>query len=137
MLFRESRSIGGILNVVTIYKHSKRDIYLITYNPVNQETFSFVMARKDLRAYIESALNTGSISDKELFIKPNLRLLCNQLMYRKRHGGSIIVLSQKGAGERGSLVCRRGKTISGSFCVVQVYQYFKYLKNLKKILQLH
>jgi len=125
MLFRESRSIGGILNVVTIYKHSKRDIYLITYNPVNQETFSFVMARKDLRAYIESALNTGSISDKELFIKPNLRLLCNQLMYRKRHGGSIIVLSQKGAGERGSLVCRRGKTISGSFCVVQVYQYFK------------
>ena len=83
---------------MTIYKHSKRDIYLITYNPETQELFRLSWHARTC-GRTSSALNTGQISDKELFIKSNLRLLCNQLMYRKRHGGSIIVLSQKGAGE--------------------------------------
>jgi tetratricopeptide (TPR) repeat protein len=125
MLFREARSINGILNVVTVYKHSKRDIYLVTYNSMTQEVFSFVMQRKELRALLEAAHNTGSLTDNEMFIKVNMRILCDQLMYRRRHGGSVIVLSNKGGGERGTLVCRRGKVISGSFCVAQVYQYFK------------
>ena len=67
MLFRESRSIGGILNVVTIYKHSKRDIYLITYNPVNQKLFH-LLAEADLRAYIESALNTEVLVTKNYLL---------------------------------------------------------------------
>merc|ERR1711871_821768 len=125
MLYREARSINGTLNVVTVYKHSRRDIYLVTYNPVSQEVFSFVMARSELRSLLEAAHNTGTLSENEMFIKPNMRLLCDQLMYRRRAHGSVIVLSAKGGGERGNLVCRRGKYICGSYCVAQVYQYFK------------
>jgi hypothetical protein len=125
MLYREARSINGVLNVVTVYKHSRRDIYLVTYNPVSQEIFSFVMARTELRALLEAAHNTGTLTENEMFIKPNMRLLADQLMYRRRAHGSVIVLSSKGGGERGNLVCRRGKFISGSYCVAQVYQYFK------------
>ena len=58
-------------------------------------------------AHAESALKPGKLVIRS----------CSSPIYAtgklanvsKRHGGSVIVLSQKGAGERGTLVCRRGK----------------------------
>ena len=42
-VFQEARSIGGVLNVVSVFRHSKRDIFLTVYNPVTGEKFQFNM----------------------------------------------------------------------------------------------
>ncbi len=118
------------MNVVSVFRHSKRDIYLNVYNPETGEKFQFTMRKQVLQEFLERSLNTGTLAANELFIKANMRLLSDQLMYRRRMNADgvrhkIIVLSEKGGGERGKLCARKGKMISGSGCIVSVYQYFK------------
>ena len=167
-VFQEARSIGGVLNVVSVFRHSKRDIFLKVYNPENGDSkmhfnflysctvnnvdvclylylqlllgYQFTMRKEVLKEYLERSLNTGSLSNNELFIKSNMRLLSDQLMYRNRMNDEgirhkVIVLSEKGGGERGKLCARKGKMISygngndgsgsGTGCIVSVFQYFK------------
>ena len=130
-VFQEARSIDGILNVVSVFRHSKRDIFLMVYNPENGEKFQFNMRKTVLREFLERSLNSGSLSANELFIKSNMRLLSDQLMYRSRMDPKtgerikVLVLSEKGGGERGKLCARKGKMVNGKGCIVSVYQYFK------------
>ena len=100
MLYREGRNIDGTMNIVTIYRHSRRDIFMTTYNPANGEKFSFTMRIDDLRRILEAAHNRGELTNNELFLKSNLRMLGDQLMYRRRMRKRVIVLSNKGGGER-------------------------------------
>ncbi len=129
-VYREARSIDGILNVVSVFRHSKRDVFLKVYNPETGEKFQFTMRKDTLKEFLERSLNTGELASNELFIKSNMRLLSDQLMYRNRMSEDgvrhkVIVLSEKGGGERGKLCARKGKIISGAGCIVSVYQYFK------------
>jgi hypothetical protein len=89
----------------------------MVYNPENQEKYQFTMRKEVLKEYLERSLNTGSLSANELFIKSNMRLLTDQLMYRNRMNDEgvrhkILVLSEKGGGERGKLCARKGKMIT-------------------------
>ena len=129
-VFQEARSIDGVLNVVSVFRHSKRDIFLKVYNPEDGAQYQFTMRKDVLREYLERSLNSGSLSANELFIKSNMRLLSDQLMYRSRMDKDgvrrkVLVLSEKGGGERGKLCARKGKMVNGSGCIVSVYQYFK------------
>ena len=129
-VYREARSIDGILNVVSVFRHSKRDVFLKVYNPETGEKFQFTMRKESLKEFLERSLNTGELASNELFIKSNMRMLSDQLMYRNRMSEDgvrhkVIVLSEKGGGERGKLCARKGKIISGAGCIVSVYQYFK------------
>jgi len=93
------------------------------------------MRKEVLKEYLERSLNTGALAANELFIKSNMRLLSDQLMYRNRMSEEgvrhkVVVLSEKGGGERGKLCARKGKMISygdgsSTGCIVSVYQYFK------------
>ena len=88
------------------------------------EKFTFHVLRNELTHMLETARGEGPINETELFMKKNMRLLANQLMYKKRYGKRVIILSRKGGtGERGNLVLRKGKIISGTYCVVDVYLY--------------
>ena len=57
-VFQEARSIDGILNVVSVFRHSKRDIFLMVYNPENGEKFQFNMRKTVLREFLERSLNS-------------------------------------------------------------------------------
>ena len=120
---------------MSVFRHSKRDIFLIVYNPESGDKYQFTMRKEVLKEYLERSLNTGALAANELFIKSNMRLLSDQLMYRNRMSEEgvrhkVVVLSEKGGGERGKLCARKGKMISygdgsSTGCIVSVYQYFK------------
>ena len=129
-VFQEARSIGGVLNVVSVFRHSKRDIFLTVYNPVTGEKFQFNMRKDVMKEFLERSLNCGALPERELYIKSNMRLLADQLMYRRRMNEDgvrhkVIVLSDKGGGERGYLCARKGKMVGGRGCIISVFQYFK------------
>ena len=84
LLYRECINIDGTLNIITCYRHSKRDVYVIVYNPGTCEKFTFTVLRTELVHMLETARGEGPIPDHELFLKKNMRLLANQLMYKKR-----------------------------------------------------
>ena len=120
---------------MSVFRHSKRDIFLIVYNPESGDKYQFTMRKEVLKEYLERSLNTGALAANELFIKSNMRLLSDQLMYRNRMSEEgvrhkVVVLSEKGGGERGKLCARKGKMISygdgsSTGCIVSVYNISK------------
>ncbi len=133
LLFREARNVNGTLNVVTVYKHSKGAVLLLVYNPETCEQFQWTISRPELRELLEGALGTTELSVQELYIRPNLSILADKIMYRKRQGKRVVVISKKGYGERGSKLLIRGTAIKANatvdegptsiFHVVSIYEY--------------
>eukprot|EP00948_MAST-09A_sp_MAST-9A-sp1_P000985 g985.t1 len=124
LLFREARYIDGRLNIVTVYRHSKRDMIVIAYNPKTCETFHFNLLRDEYREMVRVAMGDTEVPGEQLFLKKYMRLMVNQLMYKKRFGKVVIIMSKKGGtGDRGDLVLRKGKIISGQHYVVDIIFY--------------
>ena len=90
---------------------------------------------------VQIAMGENHVSPEQLFLKKNMRLMVDQLMYKKRHGKVVIIMSKKGGtGDRGDLLLRRGKTISGHHFVVDIifhmgtYVFKAYRRDTSQIL---
>ena len=116
-----------------VYKHSKGAVLLMVYNPKNQELYQWTLARDTLRELLENALGGGALSLQELYIKPHLSVLADKVMYRKRQGQRVVIVSKKGFGERGARLLIEGVSISANATategptrihhVVSIYEY--------------
>ena len=125
LLYREGRTINGHVNIVTIYRYSKKDIFIRVYNPLSCELFTFTLTRDDIRTYLERAMGRGSLSINELYFKVHMRILADQLVYKRRRGVRVIMLSRHGKGQRGKALMKRGYPVSGRPCVVGIYKYYR------------
>eukprot|EP00947_MAST-08B_sp_MAST-8B-sp1_P000312 g312.t1 len=125
LLYREGRNVSGVPNVVTVYRHSKKDIFMRVYNPKTSEVFCFTLTRDDLRVFLERVLGRGGLSMNELYMKENMRALADQLVYKRQRGVKVIMLSRRGRGQRGIRLMKRGFKISGRACVVSIFKYYR------------
>jgi hypothetical protein len=126
LLFCEARRVGGTLLLVSIYRKTAKDdlgVMLLVHRPDTCEKWEFSVEEQTLRASFCEALGVSDVSVNELFVPDHLKLIADRLMYRWIGGRRVVVLSQRGNGERGKVVVNRAVMITGVRYILHVHAH--------------
>lgn len=131
-VFVETRRINGTLNTIRFVRTSREGNTLFVYTPETQQTHQFSVSEVALTPIVSEGLRTEwqacgrpmeempIITRKNLYLRQHVAYLVDRLMYVTKRGKRTLKLSKRVEGNRGRVLFKRAKRLSGRAYVVTV-----------------
>ena len=132
ILFKEIRSVNGVMTVLQIHRKDQRNyskdfgVVLEVYIPRNVKAFKFVIEEANLRQYMQGVLQVPAVSAGDLLDRRNLekivssRLICRGS--RRPDKPPKVLFSNQPLGQRGAKVMSHGIRIGKEDFVISLFE---------------
>lgn len=108
-LFAQAKVISGVVNIITIFKHTKGAVRVTVYNPKTSESFVFIVLPDELQAFAEAKFGLEDLLGEALYEKRVLLCIVERLAYRKRQGKLAVVIGRSTITEKGEVLLVQGR----------------------------